>query len=75
MTQTNNPSEERTTLLEFPCEFPLKIMGKHVAEFPATIVAVVKQHAPDFDEATMRSLSDLGRKRATEPGTWSSVSP
>jgi predicted acylesterase/phospholipase RssA len=29
----------------------------------------------DFDEATMRSLSDLGRKRATEPGTWSSVSP
>jgi putative lipoic acid-binding regulatory protein len=55
MTQTNNPSEERTTLLEFPCEFPLKIMGKHVAEFPATIVAVVKQHAPDFDEATMET--------------------
>jgi hypothetical protein len=29
----------------------------------------------DFDEATMRSLSDLGRKRATEPGTWSTVCP
>jgi hypothetical protein len=29
----------------------------------------------DFDEATMRSLSDLGRKMATEPRTWSTVCP
>lgn len=29
----------------------------------------------DFDEATMRSLSDLGRKMATEPATWSTVCP
>ena len=43
--------EERTTLLEFPCEFPLKIMGKRVDEFAQTIVELVQQHAPDFDPA------------------------
>ncbi len=41
------------TLLEFPCEFPLKIMGAADAEFAASIAAVVVRHAPDFDTATM----------------------
>ena len=40
-------------LLEFPCDFPLKVMGAAVPEFPQTIAAVVAEHAPDFDSATM----------------------
>jgi hypothetical protein len=41
------------SLLEFPCEFPLKIMGAAAADFAQTIAAVVLKHAPDFDVATM----------------------
>jgi putative lipoic acid-binding regulatory protein len=41
------------TLLEFPCDFPLKIMGPTAADFAQTIAAVVVKHAPDFDSATM----------------------
>jgi len=41
------------SLLEFPCDFPLKIMGAADAEFAASIAAVVVRHAPDFDIATM----------------------
>jgi hypothetical protein len=41
------------TLLEFPCDFPLKIMGKTQDGFAQTIVAVVLRHAPDFDAATV----------------------
>ena len=44
---------EKTTLLEFPCEFPLKIMGKHADEFAQTVAQVVQQFAPDFDPETM----------------------
>ena len=44
---------EKTTLLEFPCEFPLKIMGKHADEFAQTVTQVVQQFAPDFDPDTM----------------------
>ncbi len=43
----------RPTLLEFPCDFPLKIMGPTVADFAQTIAAVVIGHAPDFDAASM----------------------
>ena len=41
------------SLLEFPCDFPLKIMGAADAEFAASIAAVVVRHAPGFDVATM----------------------
>ncbi len=43
----------RETLLEFPCDFPLKIMGATDAGFAQAIVEVVLKHAPDFDPASV----------------------
>jgi len=43
----------RETLLEFPCDFPIKIMGACVDEFAQTVVGVVARHAPDFDPASV----------------------
>jgi putative lipoic acid-binding regulatory protein len=40
---------ETETLLEFPCDFPLKIMGATRDGFAQAIVDIVLQHAPDFD--------------------------
>jgi putative lipoic acid-binding regulatory protein len=50
-------SEE--TLLEFPCDFPIKIMGERRDEFAQRIVELVLRHAPDFkaDTVEMRSSS------------------
>jgi hypothetical protein len=55
MSTATPPSDlpERLNLIEFPCEFPLKIMGKRVDDFAQTIAEVVQQFAPDFDPATM----------------------
>jgi putative lipoic acid-binding regulatory protein len=47
-------TEERKTLLEFPCDFPIKIMGARVDDFAQTVLGVVLRHAPDFDAATMQ---------------------
>ncbi|MDR2173788.1 MAG: DUF493 family protein [Burkholderiales bacterium] len=44
-------SEE--TLLQFPCDFPVKVMGKNVEGFAQTIADIVVAHAPDFDSATV----------------------
>jgi putative lipoic acid-binding regulatory protein len=46
--------------LEFPTDFPIKIMGRRVDGFAQAIVEVVQQHAPDFDAATleMRTSKD-----------------
>ena len=41
------------SLLEFPCDFPLKIMGANAADFAQAIALVVNRHAPDFDPASM----------------------
>ena len=43
----------RETLLEFPSDFPLKIMGATDAGFAQAIVLVVLKHAPDFDPASV----------------------
>ena len=41
------------TLLEFPCDFPIKVMGAAREGFAQAIAEVVRKHAPDFDAATM----------------------
>ena len=45
--------QSRQSLLEFPCEFPIKIMGARVDGFAQSVLEVVLVHAPDFDAATM----------------------
>jgi len=41
------------TLLEFPCEFPLKIIGRRSDDFAQQVVAIVLRHAPDFRPETV----------------------
>ncbi len=43
--------------LKFPCEFPIKIMGRTQDGFAQAVVAVVRRHAPDFDPATLEMRS------------------
>lgn len=49
-TLSNTPPEEET-LLEFPCTFPLKIMGTAHPEFVSAILATIQEYAPDTTEA------------------------
>lgn len=46
-------SEEKPTLLEFPCRFPLKIMGDKHDTFASTILAVIQTLAPETSEGDM----------------------
>ncbi len=46
-----NPELE--SLLAFPCDFPIKIMGQTQPGFAQAVLEVVLRHAPDFDAATM----------------------
>jgi putative lipoic acid-binding regulatory protein len=41
------------SLLEFPCDFPIKIMGRRVDGYAQAVLAIVQRHAPDFDGATV----------------------
>lgn len=47
-------ADAEDTLLEFPCAFPLKIMGAAQEGFAQAVLEIVIRHAPDFDAATMQ---------------------
>ena len=46
-------SELTASLIEYPCEFPIKILGLQQAGFAQAVLDVVTKHYPDFTAATM----------------------
>jgi putative lipoic acid-binding regulatory protein len=44
---------DNSSLFEFPCEFPLKIVGRREDGFAQTIADVVRRHADDFEPNTI----------------------
>ena len=63
ITTMQQPAE---SLLKFPTEFPIKVMGRTQDGFAQAIVTVVQKHAPDFDPATLEM-------RASKAGNYLSV--
>jgi uncharacterized protein len=43
------------TLLEFPCQFPIKVMGKSNLEFDLLVIEIVRRHVPDLHEQAVTS--------------------
>ncbi len=50
-------TENLDSLIEYPCDFPLKVFGKQQPGFAQAVLAVVMQHDPDFnaDKIEMRA--------------------
>jgi putative lipoic acid-binding regulatory protein len=46
-------SAEPPSLLEFPCEFPLKILGRREDGFAQAVSEIVQRHAEDFVPSTI----------------------
>ena len=42
-----------SSVLAFPCDFPIKVMGRKQPGFAQAVTEVVVKHAPDFDPATV----------------------
>ncbi len=53
---------EVTSLIEYPCDFPIKIMGTSQAGFAQTVVDIVRRHAPDFDPGTLEMRVSRAKK-------------
>jgi len=59
-------SETRESVLRFPCRFPIKAMGLAEDGFDELVIAIVREHAPDLQEAAVITRSSRG-------GKWVSV--
>jgi len=42
-----------SSLLAFPCDFPIKVMGRKQPGFAQAVTEIVVKHAPDFDPGTV----------------------
>lgn len=50
---TTMSESDRTSLIEYPSDFPIKVMGRHHPEFAQILTAVVLEFDPGFDPATV----------------------
>lgn len=41
------------SLIEYPCDFPIKVMGRAQPGFSEAVLGVIAAHAPDFDATSM----------------------
>jgi putative lipoic acid-binding regulatory protein len=57
---------ENASLIEYPCDFPIKVLGRTQDGFAQTVLEIVRAHAPDFDGAAMEM-------RASKQGKYLSV--
>ena len=49
------PLAEDASPLAFPCEFPIKVMGRKEPRFAQTVMEIVLRHAPDFMPGTLET--------------------
>ena len=54
MSEENQNIEEQETLFEFPCEFPIKAMGKTCAELEIAVIEIMNRHVPDMSEGAVK---------------------
>ena len=45
--------EQEAPKIEFPCDYPIKVLGRKVDEFRPVVLAVFERHAPGFDQETI----------------------
>lgn len=55
-------SESGETLLKFPTDFPIKIMGEKREDFAHTMIELVQRHAPDFKAETVEMRASSSGK-------------
>ncbi len=51
---------EEQSLLEFPCQFAIKVMGRTSPELDVLIVEIIRRHSPDLREGAVTSRPSKG---------------
>ncbi|MDH5766198.1 MAG: DUF493 domain-containing protein [Gammaproteobacteria bacterium] len=55
-------SNEEETLFEFPCEFPIKAMGRSGPELESAVLDIMHRHVPDLTEGSVKLTASKGGK-------------
>jgi hypothetical protein len=58
-------SDQQPPRIEFPCDYPIKIVGENHADFTATVVEMTQRHAPEVTLAQVRVRNSREGKYAS----------
>jgi len=47
-------SDDEETLFKFPCEFPVKAMGRACPELEMAVIEIMHRHVPDLGEGAVK---------------------
>lgn len=53
---------EQETLIEFPCHFPIKVMGEQHVDFANEVVATIQAILPEFNHTHTQARASSGGK-------------
>ena len=59
---TNTDQQVPETLIEFPCDFPIKVMGETHVDFTSEVIKTIQQLAPSFDATKIEMRGSSGGK-------------
>jgi putative lipoic acid-binding regulatory protein len=59
-------TEQEPPKIEFPCDYPIKVLGRSSADLEQLIVEVFERHAPGFDREAISV-------RASSKGTFTGI--
>jgi len=54
--------EEDNSIFDFPCDFPIKAMGKADEDFDHLVVSLIRKHCPAIQEGAVESRLSSGGK-------------
>ena len=58
--------EPEAPKIEFPCEYPIKVLGVSSEAFEGIVLEVFERHAPGFDQQTLAA-------KTSRNGTFTSI--
>jgi putative lipoic acid-binding regulatory protein len=59
-------ADDKDTLFKFPCDYPLKVMGRHDDDFRSLVLGIVQKHAGAIDAKSIV-------ERPSKDGTYLSL--
>ena len=60
MTNLVPATARKDSLIEYPCDFPIKVMGAHAEGFAAAVIAVCRHFDPVLDESKVELRPSKG---------------
>jgi len=53
---------EQEPPFDFPCQFPIKAMGKNIPDLDAIVVEIINRHVDNLSENAVRTCTSKGAK-------------